>query len=190
LFLHEQFKGIIIIASSPPPPRAEGRGCLRSARARAARSRASRRSARHPARNSLKLNEDVNFDLPCSKNKAVEPYWRFAWRAEDWAQWKCGKDTGYMEKHMMCNLLERPDLILQIGHLCPDSGQITKRVVLCEIDGEKKTENARNQDEETKKRRKDDPIKLALKLMSSSGAQLVLQEDTYHIRSNYCWYDV
>jgi hypothetical protein len=148
-------------------------------------------SDQYASLNNTKKGIDVELKELCRKNE-LEPYWRFAWRADDWAKWQCGKETAYMQQHKMCNLMERPDLILEIGYLCADSGQIIKRVVICEIDGENKTKNKDqpNEDISTKIRRQDDPIKLALKLMSSTSAQLALQPETYHIRANYVWYDV
>ena len=76
--------------------------------------------------------------------------------------------------HRHTGLLERPDVILEVGYFDERSGLFKKRVVIAEVDGEKKSE------------KEDRSIKLALKLMSSSGAQIPVNEgETYHIRSNF-----
>jgi hypothetical protein len=76
--------------------------------------------------------------------------------------------------HRHTGLLDRPDVILEVGYFDEKSGLFKKRVVIAEVDGEKKSE-----DEERS-------IKMALKLMSSSGAQIPVNEgETYHIRSNF-----
>lgn len=124
----------------------------------------------------------------------LEPYYRLAWRSADWAQDKDFLAYGYGTKHKMCNQQERPDLIIEVGYFSADSGLFTKRVVMIEIDGENKTSTKtkkRDQDDDDKQshaQKKDDPIKLALKLMSSTFAQNALQDDTYHIRANYVWF--
>lgn len=156
---------------------------------------------------------NCNLQVLCSP-KRLEPYWRVAWR-------DIGSqigDSNYNITHSMCNNLERPDLIMEIGYFCADSGLIKKRIVFSEIDGDNKTgpnsrqsgekaadaaeadealvdddsgeESAGQEEDEANKKRaeKIDPIKLALKLMSSTSAQNALQADTYHIRANYVWY--
>ncbi len=123
----------------------------------------------------------------------LEPYYRLAWRSQDWAKASSFPRYKYGSKHRMCNQQERPDLILEVGYFSSDSGLFTKRVILCEIDGEDKTSSSKkisadDDDSVPARKPKDDPIKLALKLMSSTFAQNVLQQQTYHIRANYVWY--
>jgi len=138
----------------------------------------------------------------------LEPYYRLAWRSLDWAKSRQSFESyEYGKKHKMCNQQERPDLILEVGYFSSNSGLFTKRVIICEIDGEDKTsakkkssakkssadnDNADDDDAEAAaeaaRKPKDDPIKLALKLMSSTFAQNALQPQTYHIRANYLWY--
>jgi len=78
-------------------------------------------------------------------------------------------------------LLERPDLILEIGYFNEKTGLFQKRVVIVEVDGDDKTINTKAHH----------PIKLAFKLMSSTNAQIPLNEnETYHIRSNFWKYKV
>jgi hypothetical protein len=76
--------------------------------------------------------------------------------------------------HRYTGLLDRPDTILEVGYFDEKSGLFKKRVVIAEIDGDKKTE------------KEERSTKLALKLMSSSNAQIPVNEgETYHIRSNF-----
>jgi len=124
----------------------------------------------------------------------LEPYYRLAWRSADWAANKEFSTYYYGTKHKMCNQQERPDLILEVGYFSVDTGLFTKRVVMVEVDGENKTKvgnKKRDQDDddaESNSQKKDDPIKLALKLMSSTFAQNALQDETYHIRANYVYF--
>ena len=76
--------------------------------------------------------------------------------------------------HRHTGLLERPDVILEVGYFDEKSGLFKKRVVIAEVDCEKKSEDD------------DRSIKLALKLMSSSVEQIPVKEgETYHIWSNF-----
>jgi hypothetical protein len=76
-------------------------------------------------------------------------------------------------------LLERPDLILEIGYFNEKTGLFQKRIVIVEVDGDDKTLNTKTQH----------PLKLALKLMSSTNAQIPVNDnETYHIRSNFWKY--
>lgn len=88
---------------------------------------------------------------------------------------------GYWVKHRTCNHLDKPDLVLKLGYFCEETGLFKQRSVIAEIDGHDKTVRptyASNVDS----------IKLALKLMTSTSAQAVLQPETYHIRSNLSSY--
>ena len=107
-------------------------------------------------------------------NKKLEPYWRLTWRnkLDNLGLWNSANDK-------ICDLQEKPDLILEVGYFCSNSGLFKKRVIICEVDGADKTE---------KKKDSDDQIKLAMKLMISTCAQNELQQETYHIRANYAWY--
>jgi hypothetical protein len=92
------------------------------------------------------------------------------------------EEYGFKKEHITCNYLDRPDVILRVGYFCEETGLYKQRCVICEVDGEDKT---------TPKRDVVDgghPIKLALKLMTSTSAQAVLQDETYHIRSNFSKY--
>ena len=94
--------------------------------------------------------------------------------------------------HEPGTVIDRADLILEVGYFCADSGLFKKRVVVCEVDGDDKTKHSKTEYNEEKTqitRPENDPIKLALKLMSSTVAQNAIQSETYHIRANYAWYN-
>lgn len=79
--------------------------------------------------------------------------------------------------HKYVGLLDRPDLVIEVGYLNEKTGLFRKRVVIVEVDGHDKTATG------------DDAAKLALKLMSSSSAQIPVNDgDTFHIRSNFSAY--
>ena len=94
--------------------------------------------------------------------------------------------------HEPGTVIDRADLILEVGYFCADSGLFKKRVVVCEVDGDDKTKHSDTEYNEVKTqitRPQNDPIKLALKLMSSTVAQNAIQSETCHIRANYAWYN-
>jgi hypothetical protein len=116
------------------------------------------------------------------ERQELEPYWRWFWR-------NARKKT--FDESKFCTLIDRADLILELGYFCANSGLFKKRVVVCEVDGADKTKSRTTQmnDDKTQITQKhNDPIKLALKLMSSTVAQNAIQSETYHIRANYDWY--
>lgn len=79
--------------------------------------------------------------------------------------------------HRYVGLLDRPDLIMEVGYFNETTGLFKKRVIVMEADGHDHTESD------------DDASKLALKLMSSSNAQIPVNEgETFHIRSNFFQY--
>lgn len=88
-------------------------------------------------------------------------------------------EYGFRQSHVTCNYLERPDVILRVKYFCEDTGLYKQRCVICEVDGNEKTTPNRTLVDGGH------PIKLALKLMTSTSAQAVLQDETYHIRSNF-----
>ena len=91
------------------------------------------------------------------------------------------REYGFKVTNITCGYTEKPDVILRLGYFCEDTGLYKQRCVICEVDGEDKTrKNSGNDKDEDGGH----PIKLALKLMTSTSAQAVLQEETYHIRSN------
>ena len=117
--------------------------------------------------------------------KRLEPYWRWFWR-------NASTLPKSIVKSKFCTLIDRADLILEVGYFCADSGLFKKRVVVCEVDGADKTKHSDTKFNEAKTqitRPENDPIKLALKLMSSTVAQNAIQSETYHIRANYAWYN-
>lgn len=131
--------------------------------------------------------------------QALETYWKVALRSRDWASHKVFKDYYYEKKHAICTFIDKPDLILEVAYFCTDTGLFKKKVIFCEVDGDDKTarptsnfkdkEDADDEEEpESKKTQKMDPLKLAYKLMSSTNSQLSLHPDTYHIRSNWTVY--
>lgn len=87
------------------------------------------------------------------------------------------KDSAVPNKPIPCDAVtckyrESPDLILSLGYFSEETGLYLRRCVVCEIETDQK---------ETKR----SDIKLALKLMTSTSAQACLQDETYHIRSNF-----
>jgi hypothetical protein len=95
------------------------------------------------------------------------------------------QEYGFKVTNITCGYTEKPDVILRLGYFCEDTGLYKQRCVMCEVDGEDKTKKSSANDKE-----KDGghPIKLALKLITSTSTQAVLQEETYHIRSNMSKY--
>jgi hypothetical protein len=91
------------------------------------------------------------------------------------------REYGFNVTNMTCGYTEKPDVILRLGYFSEDTGLYKQRCVICEVDGEDKTrKNSGNDKDEDGGH----PIKLALKLMTSTSVQDVLQDETYHIRSN------
>jgi hypothetical protein len=94
---------------------------------------------------------------------------------------KLQNQYGYWTKHRTCRNKDKPDLILKIGYFSEETGLFKQRCVMAEIDGDDKTARPTSPGEV-------DSIKLALKLMTSTSVQAVLQPETYHIRSNLSVY--
>jgi hypothetical protein len=94
---------------------------------------------------------------------------------------KIQDEYGYFEKHRTCRLNEKADLVLKVGYFSEETGLYKQRIVFAEIDGHDKTAKPTNEIQA-------DSIKLALKLMTSTSVQAVLQQETYHIRSNLSQY--
>lgn len=145
-------------------------------------------------------NDQTNMTLAqlVQKNKRLEPYWRLSWRAGRGKQnkkWSPPPEFGYNTLHTTCDLQDKPDLIIEVGYFSTESGLFSKRVIICEVDGDDKTDPKKpkavevdDDGNESDTKKTDDPIKLALKLMTSTCAQNALQPQTYHIRANYAWY--
>jgi hypothetical protein len=64
----------------------------------------------------------------------LEPYWRWFWR-------NAPTLPKSIVKSKFCTLIDRADLILEVGYFCADSGLFKKRVVVCEVDGDDKTKH-------------------------------------------------
>ncbi len=72
--------------------------------------------------------KDHNLQSLCTTDvKRLEPYWRWFWR---------NASHNTYDKSKFCTLIDRADLILEVGYFCADSGLFKKRVVVCEVDGD------------------------------------------------------
>ena len=107
----------------------------------------------------------------CKNITQLESYWKYAFRHQ------ADKKMNEASVRRITGLGERPDLILEVGYFIEETGLFKKRVIMVEVDGHDKTAS------------KEDSIKLALKLMSSTSAQIPINEgESFHIRSNFHQY--
>jgi hypothetical protein len=114
----------------------------------------------------------------------LEPYWMFD--LHDHSKWgKTERDKYKFETvDSMCSPQQKPDVVMEITYTIPKRSTQKKIVVIAEIDCSDKTKKTMDQHGFIQS----NPGKLAVKAMQSTSVQAVLQEDTYHIRSNLYWY--
>lgn len=114
----------------------------------------------------------------------LEPYWMFD--LHDHSKWEETQRAKYKFQTVdsMCSPQQKPDVVMEITYTIPKHSTQKKIVVIAEIDGSDKTRKTVDQ----RGFIQSNPAKLAVKAMQSTSVQAVLQEDTYHIRSNLYWY--
>ena len=114
----------------------------------------------------------------------LEPYWMFD--LHDHSKWgKTERDKyKFQTVDSMCSPHQKPDVVMEITYTIPKRSTQKKIVVIAEIDGSDKTQKTMD----PRGFIQINPAKLAVKAIQSTSVQAVLQEDTYHIRSNLYWY--
>lgn len=115
--------------------------------------------------------------------RGLEPYWMFD--LHDHSKWGKTEQEKYKFETVdsMCSPQQKPDVVMEITYTIPKRSTQKKIVVIAEIDGSDKTIKKSDNGSIVY-----NPAKLAVKAMQSTSVQAVLQEDTYHIRSNLYWY--
>lgn len=114
--------------------------------------------------------------------KLLEPYWMYDLHDKRKLTSAYKTAYGFQKSDMMGTSVQRPDVVLEVTYKRQIHTTPKKIVVIAEIDGDDKTYQSAAESLET------NPVKLAVKAMQSTSVQAALQENSYHIRSNFYWY--